>query len=174
MTFIAITSTAQSEADGSQPDFIFHAATFIFITSHNHRNTQLVVRLCSPRYPGGQEQEALSPALSQRPPFRQRIFRHGSLQISQCLPACTHTKRAFNNSPGSTFSTLKHIRIHSHTHTFKLGCADTLIGIDEIPTGGVVLARGRQTLIVLLLTVQAMVALTGHRFIQFRIKSQSL
>lgn len=41
---------------------------------------------------------------------------------------------------------------------FKLGCADTLIGIDEIPTGGVVLARGRQTLIVLLLTVQAMVA----------------
>lgn len=69
---------------------------------------------------------------------------------------------------------LAHIRIHSHTHTFKLGCADTLIGIDEIPTGGVVLARGRQTLIVLLLTVQAMVALTGHRFIQFRIKSQSL
>lgn len=116
MTFLAITSTAQSEADGSQPDFIFHAATFIFITSHNHRNTQLVVRLCSPRYPGEQEQEALSPALSQRPPFRQRIFRHGSLQISQCLPACTHTKRAFNNSPGSTFSTLKHIRIHSHTH----------------------------------------------------------
>lgn len=44
-------------------------------------------------------------------------------------------------------------------HTFKLWCADTLIGIDEIPAGGVVLAGGRQTLIVFLLTVQAMVAL---------------
>lgn len=43
-------------------------------------------------------------------------------------------------------------------HTFKLWCADTLIGIDEVPAGGVVLAGGGHTLIVLLLTVQAMVA----------------
>lgn len=40
---------------------------------------------------------------------------------------------------------------------FKLWCADTLIGIDEIPTGGIVLAGGGQTLIVFLFTVQAMV-----------------
>lgn len=46
--------------------------------------------------------------------------------------------------------------------TFKLWCADTLIGIDEIPTGGVVLARCRQTFIVFFLTVQAMVTLMGH------------
>lgn len=36
---------------------------------------------------------------------------------------------------------------------FKLWRADTLVGVDEIPTGGVVLAGGRQTLIVLLLTI---------------------
>lgn len=33
----------------------------------------------SPRYPGGQAQDTLSPAVSQRPPFWQCIFRHGSL-----------------------------------------------------------------------------------------------
>lgn len=33
----------------------------------------------SPMYPGGQAQEALRPALSQRPPFWQRTFKHGSL-----------------------------------------------------------------------------------------------
>lgn len=68
-----------------------------------------------------------------------------------------------------------HLKISTHSliymyaniqyiHTFKLWCADTLIGIDEIPAGGVVLARGRQTLIVLLFTVQAMVALMGQRY----------
>ena len=49
-----------------------------------------------------------------------------------------------------------------HKPTLKLWCADTLIGIDEIPAGGIVLAGGRQTLIVLLLAVQAMVALIRH------------
>lgn len=46
--------------------------------------------------------------------------------------------------------------------TFKLWCTDTLVGINEIPTGGVVLAGRRQTLVVLLLTVQAMVAWKRH------------
>lgn len=57
---------------------------------------------------------------------------------------------------------------YTHTHlqrirTFKLWCTDTLVGVDEIPAGGVVLAGGRHTLIVLLFTVQAMVALMGHK-----------
>lgn len=41
---------------------------------------------------------------------------------------------------------------------FKLRRADTLISIDEVPAGGVVLARCRETLIVFFLTVQTMVA----------------
>lgn len=40
----------------------------------------------------------------------------------------------------------------------KLRCADTFICIDEVPARGVVLAGGRQTLVVLFLTVQTMVA----------------
>lgn len=72
---------------------------------------------------------------------------------------------------------LTHMLTHmlTHTvHTFKLWCADTLIGIDEIPTGGIVLAGCRQTLIVLLFTVQAMVTLIGHKYIQHILMLESL
>lgn len=59
---------------------------------------------------------------------------------------------------------LKNIITYSkvRTHTFKLWCADALVGINKIPTGGVVLAGSRQTLVVLLLTVQAVVTFIRH------------
>ena len=63
---------------------IYHILAFI-TNNAIPTNRQLVCysgwswRQCSPRYPGWQAQETLSPELSQWPPFWQCIFRHGSL-----------------------------------------------------------------------------------------------
>lgn len=45
--------------------------------------------------------------------------------------------------------------------TSELRRTHTLVGVDQVPAGAVVLARGRQTLVVLLLTVQAVVTWAG-------------
>jgi hypothetical protein len=48
-------------------------------------------------------------------------------------------------------------REHEKWLTFIFCQAHTLIAIDEVPAGGGIQARGRQALIVFLLTVEAMV-----------------
>lgn len=50
----------------------------------------------------------------------------------------------------------------SYRCTFELWRTDALVGVDEVPAGGIVLARRRQTLVVLLLAIQAVVTFTGH------------
>lgn len=42
--------------------------------------------------------------------------------------------------------------------TFVLCQAHTLVAIDEVPAGGSIQARGGETLVVFLLTVEAMIA----------------
>lgn len=69
-----------------------------------------------------------------------------------------------HHSRCDTFSTAwRQGQTRNVTHTFKLRRADTLVGIDEVPAGGVVLAGSRETLVVLFFTVQAMVAWMGHK-----------
>ena len=70
--------------------------------------------------------------------------------IAASIDAHTHTHtHAYTHTQTQT---------HTHTPTLKLRCAHTLISVDEVLACGVVLAGGGQTLVVLLLAVQAMVA----------------